>query len=101
MSITWNQKAVQELYAPSQTTGAPNIFAILLLLLLSATGLLGNLLVCMAIKFNRRLHNIPNCLLFSLTLTDLLVCGLVMPISIAVEVHQGKKITCSLKLKCR
>ncbi|VDK81034.1 unnamed protein product [Litomosoides sigmodontis] len=89
MSVTWDQEAVQELYEPSQTTEAPNIFAILFLLLLCATGLLGNLLVCMAIKFNRRLQNIPNYLLFSLTLTDLFVCGLVMPISIAVEVHQG------------
>ncbi|CAG9534123.1 unnamed protein product [Cercopithifilaria johnstoni] len=89
MSVTWNQEAVQELHVPSLTSEASNIFAILLLLVLCATGLLGNLLVCVAIKFNRRLHNIPNYFLFSLTLTDLLVCGLVMPITIVVEVHQG------------
>lgn len=90
MSVIWDQKAVQELYVPSLASKESNIFAILLLLLLCATGLVGNLLVCMAIKFNRRLHNIPNYFIFSLTLTDMLVCGLVMPISIVVEVHQGE-----------
>uniref|UniRef100_A0A0R3S070 G_PROTEIN_RECEP_F1_2 domain-containing protein n=1 Tax=Elaeophora elaphi TaxID=1147741 RepID=A0A0R3S070_9BILA len=85
----FDHKAVQELRVPSLASEVFGILAILILLLLCATGLLGNLLVCVAIKFDRRLHNITNYFLFSLTLTDLLVCSLVMPISLVVEVHEG------------
>ncbi|KHN82435.1 5-hydroxytryptamine receptor 2A [Toxocara canis] len=57
--------------------------------MLCAIGLLGNLLVCMAIWFDRRLHNVTNYFLFSLALADLLVCSIVMPLSLLVEVRHG------------
>uniref|UniRef100_A0A8R1TRQ4 G_PROTEIN_RECEP_F1_2 domain-containing protein n=1 Tax=Onchocerca volvulus TaxID=6282 RepID=A0A8R1TRQ4_ONCVO len=89
MFVIWDQEVAEELRVPSQIREAFNILVILFLSLLCAIGLLGNLLVCMAIKFDRKLHNITNYFLFSLALTDLLVCSLVMPISLIVEVHQG------------
>ncbi|VDP10309.1 unnamed protein product [Heligmosomoides polygyrus] len=46
-------------------------------------------MVCIAIATDRRLHNVTNYFLFSLALADLLVCLLVMPLSIIVEVKHG------------
>lgn len=82
-------RPVQGVREPLLTPDVSNIFAILLLPLLCAIGLLGNLLVCMAIWFDRRLHNVTNYFLFSLALADLLVCSLVMPMSLIVEVRHG------------
>ncbi|VDN91136.1 unnamed protein product [Brugia pahangi] len=89
MSVTWDQEGEQKLRVSSLTRETLSILIIVLLSLLCAVGLLGNLLVCIAIKLNRKLHNITNYFLFSLTLTDLLVCGVVMPLSLIVELHQG------------
>lgn len=66
-----------------------NLFALLLLPLLCAVGLLGNAMVGIAIYSDRRLHNVTNYFLFSLAMADLLVCTLVMPLSIIVEVRNG------------
>ncbi|VDO16355.1 unnamed protein product [Brugia timori] len=93
MSVTWDQEGAQKLRVSSLTRETLNILIIVLLSLLCAVGLLGNLLVCMAIKLNRKLHNITNYFLFSLTLTDLLVCGVVMPLSLIVELNQGENTT--------
>ncbi|VDK55791.1 unnamed protein product [Anisakis simplex] len=71
----------------STTRQTSNILALLLLPLLCAVGLLGNLLVCIAIYFDRRLHNVTNYFLFSLALADLLVCSIVMPLGLLVEVR--------------
>ena len=70
---------------------------------------LGNALVCIAIWADRRLHNVTNYFLFSLVrrfhisyiwickirlylqaVADLLVCCIVMPLSILVEVRHGR-----------
>lgn len=75
---------------PVATRQTSNVLALLLLPLLCAVGLLGNLLVCMAIWFDRRLHNVTNYFLFSLALADLFVCSIVMPLSLLVEVRHGK-----------
>uniref|UniRef100_F1KX22 5-hydroxytryptamine receptor 2B n=1 Tax=Ascaris suum TaxID=6253 RepID=F1KX22_ASCSU len=74
---------------PVATRQTSNVLALLLLPLLCAVGLLGNLLVCMAIWFDRRLHNVTNYFLFSLALADLFVCSIVMPLSLLVEVRHG------------
>ncbi|CAJ0575850.1 unnamed protein product, partial [Mesorhabditis spiculigera] len=66
-----------------------NTLALLLLPLLCAIGLIGNAFVCVAIATDRRLHNVTNYFLFSLALADLLVCCIVMPLSIVVEVRHG------------
>ncbi|KHJ90632.1 7 transmembrane receptor [Oesophagostomum dentatum] len=70
-------------------THTPNVLALLLLPILCLVGLIGNAMVCIAIATDRRLHNVTNYFLFSLALADLLVCLLVMPLSIIVEVKHG------------
>lgn len=54
---------------------------------LSALGLVfgtaaGNILVCLAIYWERRLQNVTNYFLMSLAITDLMVAILVMPLGI-------------------
>lgn len=45
-------------------------------------GITGNILVCMAVSMEKRLQTVTNYFLFSLAVTDLHVCIIVMPISI-------------------
>jgi len=45
----------------------------------------GNLLVCLAVCLERRLQNITNYFLMSLSIADLLVSLLVMPLGMVVE----------------
>lgn len=61
----------------------------LLLGILVVVGVLGNVLVCMAICLERRLQNATNYFLLSLAVADLLVSILVMPIAI-LDVFYGK-----------
>ena len=70
-------------------TFEPNLFALLFLPLICATGFIGNAMVCVAIATDRRLQNITNYFLFSLALADLLVCSIVMPLAILAEVRHG------------
>lgn len=70
--------------------GDHNFVALLILPILCVIGLIGNVLVCIAIWTDRRLHNVTNYFLFSLALADLLVCMVVMPLAILVEVKQGQ-----------
>lgn len=60
---------------------------ILLLGILVLVGVLGNLLVCLAICYERRLQNATNFFLLSLAIADLLVSIIVMPISILYEFY--------------
>ncbi|XP_066470549.1 histamine H2 receptor [Tiliqua scincoides] len=46
----------------------------------------GNVLVCLAVKFNRRLRNLTNCFIVSLAFTDLLLGLLVLPFSAIYEI---------------
>ncbi len=46
-------------------------------------GFAGNLLVCLAIKFHVKLQNSTNNYLFTLAITDMLMCVIVMPLAIA------------------
>ena len=48
-------------------------------------GIMGNILVCMAVSMEKRLQSVTNYFLLSLAITDLLVSVIVMPFSI---VHQ-------------
>jgi hypothetical protein len=57
----------------------------LLLSFFSIIGVLGNLLVCLAIATERRLQNRTNWFLFSLALADTLVSGLVIPLAVVKE----------------
>ncbi|CAF0757037.1 unnamed protein product [Rotaria sordida] len=57
----------------------------LLLSFFSIIGVIGNLLVCLAIATERRLQSRTNWFLFSLALADMLVSGLVIPLAVVKE----------------
>uniref|UniRef100_A0A183CTA5 G_PROTEIN_RECEP_F1_2 domain-containing protein n=1 Tax=Globodera pallida TaxID=36090 RepID=A0A183CTA5_GLOPA len=63
-------------------------------LLLCTFGFVGNMLVLISIGIERRLQNTTNYFLFSLALADLLVCVVVMPFSILVELGSGQRRFC-------
>ncbi|CAF1462194.1 unnamed protein product [Rotaria magnacalcarata] len=57
----------------------------LFLVFFSIFGIVGNLLVCLAIGTERRLHNRTNWFLFSLSVADMIVSGVVIPLAIVKE----------------
>lgn len=57
----------------------------LFLIFFSIVGIGGNLLVCLAIGTERRLHNRTNWFLFSLAIADMLVSGVVIPLAIVKD----------------
>lgn len=59
----------------------PNYWGLLALILVFGTAT-GNILVCLAIVWERRLQNVTNYFLMSLAITDLMVAILVMPLGI-------------------
>lgn len=61
-----------------------------------AAGGLGNILVCLAVGLDRRLHNLTNYFLLSLAVADLLVSLFVMPLS-AIHGFLGKFVSRILK----
>lgn len=63
-----------------------NWWALLALALVLATAA-GNILVCLAITWERRLQNVTNYFLMSLAITDLMVAILVMPVGILTLVR--------------
>ncbi len=71
----------------------------LFLIFFSIFGIIGNLLVCLAIATERRLHNRTNWFLFSLALADMLVSGVVIPLAIIKE-FTGKSFVGKIKNKC-
>lgn len=69
---------------PVDGTGKYN-WEVLVLLPIMLFGIMGNILVCMAVSMEKRLQSVTNYFLLSLAITDLLVSVIVMPFSI---VHQ-------------
>jgi len=63
----------------------------LFLIFFSIFGIIGNLLVCLAIGTERRLHNRTNWFLFSLALADMIVSGVVIPLAIVKEFTGNNK----------
>lgn len=68
-----------------------NWWALLALALVVATAG-GNILVCLAITWERRLQNVTNYFLMSLAITDLMVAVLVMPLGILTLVRGKCKL---------
>jgi hypothetical protein len=73
-------------------TNINNWWALLALALVLGTAT-GNILVCLAITWERRLQNVTNYFLMSLAITDLMVAMLVMPLGILTLVR-GKSRSC-------
>lgn len=63
-----------------------NWWALFALVLVVGTAA-GNILVCLAIAWERRLQNVTNYFLMSLAITDLMVAVLVMPLGILTLVR--------------
>lgn len=66
--------------------GFNNWWALSALVLVVGTAA-GNILVCLAIAWERRLQNVTNYFLMSLAITDLMVAILVMPLGILTLVR--------------
>ncbi|XP_067112820.1 LOW QUALITY PROTEIN: histamine receptor H2b [Osmerus mordax] len=49
----------------------------------------GNVLVCLAVAFSKRLHRVTNCFVVSLAVTDLLLGILVLPLSATLELRDN------------
>lgn len=71
-----------------QNEDTNNYWALLALILVFGTAG-GNILVCLAIAWEKRLQNVTNYFLASLAITDLMVAMLVMPLGI-VTLYRGK-----------
>lgn len=71
-----------------------NYWALSALILVLGTAA-GNILVCLAITWERRLQNVTNYFLMSLAITDLMVAILVMPLGILSLVKGEYKVICS------
>lgn len=62
------------------------LLALIVVILCTA---LGNLLVCLAVCWERRLQNMTNYFLMSLAIADFLVSIIVMPFGMVVEIYGG------------
>ena len=66
---------------------APLNWGVLALTIIIVLTAMGNLLVCLAVCWERRLQNMTNYFLMSLAIADLLVAILVMPLGMVVELY--------------
>lgn len=76
-----NDSIPTTIYLSGSYSALNNYWALLALLLVVCTAA-GNILVCLAITWERRLQNVTNYFLMSLAITDLMVAILVMPLGI-------------------
>lgn len=83
-------RAVQE-WGPANQEAGDNWWGLLALALVIGTAA-GNILVCLAISWERRLQNVTNYFLMSLAITDLMVAVLVMPLGILTLVRGKRSI---------
>lgn len=73
--------SINELTTTDYNNSNDNYWALFALVLVLGTAA-GNILVCLAIAWERRLQNVTNYFLMSLAITDLMVAILVMPFGI-------------------
>ncbi|CAH0393427.1 unnamed protein product [Bemisia tabaci] len=85
----WNRsRAETEPDLEGAESAGDNWWGLLAVMLVVATAA-GNILVCLAISWERRLQNVTNYFLMSLAITDLMVAVLVMPLGILNLVRVG------------
>lgn len=85
-----NESTTTTAPAASQVNADDNYWALFAIVLVIGTAA-GNILVCLAIAWERRLQNVTNYFLMSLAITDLMVAILVMPLGI-LTLYKGKWI---------
>ncbi|XP_072030110.1 uncharacterized protein [Amphiura filiformis] len=79
------------------------IIKLIFLPLIILIGLIGNLIVCLAITKTPKLRKVVNYFVLSLAVSDLLVCALVIPLAIYQEVTgqwRMARLTCRLWILC-
>ena len=91
----WSVNISVNVTASSGHVTINNWWALLALALVLGTAA-GNILVCLAITWERRLQNVTNYFLMSLAITDLMVAVLVMPLGILTLVRGKWSLTSSL-----
>jgi len=82
-------------FSDDSSSTTDNYWALLALILVFSTAA-GNILVCLAIAWEKRLQNVTNYFLASLAITDLMVAVLVMPLGI-VTLYRGNPCPSLLK----
>ena len=87
--LSLNQSEGEDAFEPMRTTRECGWCYLLLGFVILCT-MLGNLMVCLAVIFDKRLQNITNFFLVSLAMTDMGVAVLVMPFAIVVAYNSGK-----------
>lgn len=92
--INLNRTIFDEIQSVSfNSTSTPDTnWPALLLVLFIFSGVFGNTLVCIAVSTERRLQNVTNYFLLSLSVADLFVCTFVMPFSILTVLHYGESL---------
>lgn len=91
----WSQQAVGVIYSvsqcpPIQQMAVQKNWAALLILVVIAVTVMGNILVILAVSLEKKLQNATNYFLMSLAVADMLLGILVMPVSM-VTILYGKQ----------
>lgn len=81
ISLAYNNSSIDWRDNNQNDVNLDNYWALLALILVLGTAA-GNILVCLAIAWEKRLQNVTNYFLMSLAITDLMVAVLVMPLGI-------------------
>ena len=90
-SLVTSVLLIESQSAPSLWQSSANNWQVLPLSLMVLAGIMGNVLVCMAVATEKKLQNVTNYFLTSLAVADLFVCCVVMPLSIMTE-FMGKPL---------
>jgi hypothetical protein len=99
MNITTNRNELNRIFDNNNSNNDDDYnnlnWPVVFLLIFSVIGIIGNLLVCMAICLYKKLQNVTNHYLVSLAIADLLVSFIVIPFavfqSLLSKLYRGKK----------
>ena len=97
--VTWSGNATIASVTESIMARPPNYYVLALLGVIFASTV-GNVLVCLAVCWEKRLQNMTNYFLMSLAIADLLVSILVMPLGMVVEMYGKSYLTLTFHFLC-